>query len=126
MTVSFTAVYRPVPEGYVASVEEFPGANAQGETLEEARRNLVNRPEKRASTVPRHRESNDLLCRKICKDLGIPTPARQPCVDAEREGEASGRRDRPREPRAPRPPSAPFDGPDGRLRQNGAGSRSAR
>jgi predicted RNase H-like HicB family nuclease len=40
MTVSFTAVYRPVPEGFVAFVEELPGANAQGATLEEARRNL--------------------------------------------------------------------------------------
>jgi predicted RNase H-like HicB family nuclease len=40
MTVSFTAVYRPVPEGYVAFVEELPGANAQGATLAEARENL--------------------------------------------------------------------------------------
>ncbi|KAA0249634.1 type II toxin-antitoxin system HicB family antitoxin [Acidobacteria bacterium ACD] len=40
MSISLTAVYRRVPEGYVASVEELPGANAQGETLEEARRNL--------------------------------------------------------------------------------------
>jgi predicted RNase H-like HicB family nuclease len=29
-----------VPEGYVAFVEELPGANTQGETLEEARSNL--------------------------------------------------------------------------------------
>jgi predicted RNase H-like HicB family nuclease len=29
-----------VPEGYVAFVEEVPGANTQGETLEEARANL--------------------------------------------------------------------------------------
>lgn len=29
-----------VPEGYVAFVEEFPGANTQAETLEEARENL--------------------------------------------------------------------------------------
>jgi predicted RNase H-like HicB family nuclease len=29
-----------VPEGYVAFVEELPGANTQGETLEEARTNL--------------------------------------------------------------------------------------
>jgi predicted RNase H-like HicB family nuclease len=28
------------PEGYVAFVEELPGANTQGETLEEARANL--------------------------------------------------------------------------------------
>ena len=27
---------------------------------------------KRASTVPRHSEINNLLAKKICKDLGIP------------------------------------------------------
>jgi len=30
-----------VPEGYIAFVEELPGANTQGETLEEARANLT-------------------------------------------------------------------------------------
>ena len=35
-----TAVYMKVPEGYVPFVEELPGANTQGETLEEARANL--------------------------------------------------------------------------------------
>ena len=38
--MSFTAVYMQVPEGYVAFVEELPGANTQGATLEEARENL--------------------------------------------------------------------------------------
>lgn len=38
--MSLTAVYMKVPEGYVAFVEELPGANTQAETLEEARRNL--------------------------------------------------------------------------------------
>lgn len=38
--MQFTAVYIPVPEGYVAFVEEIPGANTQGATLEEARENL--------------------------------------------------------------------------------------
>ena len=41
MQFQFTAVYRKVPEGYIAFVEELPGANTQGETLEEARRNLL-------------------------------------------------------------------------------------
>lgn len=36
----FTAVFRKVPEGYIAFVEELPGANTQGNTLEEARANL--------------------------------------------------------------------------------------
>ena len=40
MDVRFTAVYRKVPEGFIAFVEEFPGANTQGATLEEARTNL--------------------------------------------------------------------------------------
>ena len=38
--LQLTAVFRKVPEGYVAFVEELPGANTQGATLEEARANL--------------------------------------------------------------------------------------
>jgi len=38
--MKLTAVYMKVPEGYVAFVEELPGANTQGETLDEARANL--------------------------------------------------------------------------------------
>ncbi|MGL6097919.1 MAG: type II toxin-antitoxin system HicB family antitoxin [Fimbriiglobus sp.] len=38
--MTLTAVFLPVPEGYVAFVEELPGANTQGDTLEEARENL--------------------------------------------------------------------------------------
>ena len=38
--MSFTAVYQKVPEGYIGFVEEVPGANTQGNTLEEARDNL--------------------------------------------------------------------------------------
>jgi predicted RNase H-like HicB family nuclease len=38
--LKLTAVYMKVPEGYVGFVEELPGANTQGETLEEARANL--------------------------------------------------------------------------------------
>jgi predicted RNase H-like HicB family nuclease len=41
MAVQFTAVFRPVPGGYVGYVEELPGANTQGATLEEARANLA-------------------------------------------------------------------------------------
>ncbi len=40
MDLQCTAVFRRVPEGYIAFVEEFPGANTQGTTLEEARTNL--------------------------------------------------------------------------------------
>ncbi|MDY3555604.1 type II toxin-antitoxin system HicA family toxin [Gemmata sp. JC717] len=28
----------------------------------------------RVSTVPRHREIDDFLARKICRDLGVPEP----------------------------------------------------
>ena len=34
----------------------------------------VNRKEKKASTIPRHREVDEHLVKKICKDLGIPHP----------------------------------------------------
>lgn len=34
----------------------------------------VNRLVKKSSAVPRHREINDFLCRKICDDLQIPRP----------------------------------------------------
>ena len=37
----FTAVFRKVPEGYIAFIEELPGANTQGATLDEARSNLA-------------------------------------------------------------------------------------
>jgi predicted RNase H-like HicB family nuclease len=40
MELQFTAVFRKVPQGYVGFVEEVPGANTQGATLEEARANL--------------------------------------------------------------------------------------
>lgn len=39
--MQLTAVYRKVPEGYVAFVEELPGANTQGASLDEVRANLV-------------------------------------------------------------------------------------
>ena len=41
MSMRFTAVFRQFPEGYAAFVEELPGANTQGATLEEARANLL-------------------------------------------------------------------------------------
>lgn len=40
MDLQFTAVFRQVPEGYIGFVEELPGANTQGATLDEARANL--------------------------------------------------------------------------------------
>lgn len=40
MRITFTAVFQKVPEGYIGYVEGLPGANTQGDTLEEARENL--------------------------------------------------------------------------------------
>jgi predicted RNA binding protein YcfA (HicA-like mRNA interferase family) len=34
----------------------------------------VNRSAHKTSTVPRHREINELLARKICHDLEVPEP----------------------------------------------------
>ena len=39
--MTFTAVFQQVPEGYIGFVEEIPGANAQGSTLDEARESLA-------------------------------------------------------------------------------------
>jgi predicted RNase H-like HicB family nuclease len=36
-----TAVFQKVPLGYIGFVEELPGANSQGATLEEVRANLA-------------------------------------------------------------------------------------
>ena len=40
MRLQLTAVFEKVPLGYIGYVEELPGANTQGRTLEEARSNL--------------------------------------------------------------------------------------
>ena len=40
MSLKLTKVFQKVPEGYIGFVEELPGANTQGDTLEEARANL--------------------------------------------------------------------------------------
>jgi predicted RNase H-like HicB family nuclease len=41
MKLEFTAVFEPVPEGFIGYVEELPGANTQAATLEEARESLM-------------------------------------------------------------------------------------
>ncbi len=41
MQLQFTAVFEKVREGYIGFVEELPGANTQGATLDEARANLT-------------------------------------------------------------------------------------
>ena len=36
----------------------------------------VNRAAGKTSTIPRHREINDFLAQKICKDLEVPRPVK--------------------------------------------------
>ena len=38
--MKLTAIFQKVPEGYIGFVEELPGANTQGATLEETKENL--------------------------------------------------------------------------------------
>ena len=40
ISLRLTAVFQKVPEGYIGYVEELPGANTQGATLDETRENL--------------------------------------------------------------------------------------
>lgn len=40
MEIKLTAVFKKVKNGYIGYVEEMPGANTQGLTLEETRENL--------------------------------------------------------------------------------------
>jgi hypothetical protein len=34
----------------------------------------VNRKARKATSIPRHRDLNDFLARKICRDLEVPEP----------------------------------------------------
>ena len=71
--MEFTAVYMKVPEGYIAFVEELPGANTQGATLEEARENL-----KEATTMVleanRELAERSLAGKTVTKEAFVPTP----------------------------------------------------
>lgn len=41
MGTKLTAVFQRSPYGYIGYVEELPGANTQGKTLEETKKNLI-------------------------------------------------------------------------------------
>lgn len=41
MREKLTAVFRKSKHGYIGYVEELPGANTQGKTLQEVKRNLI-------------------------------------------------------------------------------------
>lgn len=64
----FTAVFEQDGEWWVGSVEELPGANTQGRTLDEARNNLQ-------EAVQLILESNRELARR---DIGQRTVVREP------------------------------------------------
>lgn len=38
--MNLTAIFQKMPEGYIGFIEELPGANTQGSTLDETRKNL--------------------------------------------------------------------------------------
>ena len=72
--MQLTAVFKKFPQGYAAFVEELPGANTQGATLEEARKNL-------AEAVQLVLETNRVLAEEslageevIREPLALPTP----------------------------------------------------
>jgi predicted RNase H-like HicB family nuclease len=68
---TFTAVFQEAEEGgYIAFVEELPGANTQGDTLDEARENL---PE----AIELILETNRRLS---LKDLDVTRLIREPVV----------------------------------------------
>src|SRR6516225_2328592 len=64
MEIKLTAVFRKFPEGYAAFVEELPGANTQGATLEEARANLK-------EAVALVLEANRTLAREVTAGLDV-------------------------------------------------------
>jgi predicted RNase H-like HicB family nuclease len=82
MENKFTAVFEHVGEWWIGYIEELPGANTQGRTLEEARENLkeaahlIIEANRKTTSVPRHSEIVDKLAIKICKDLDIPNIAK--------------------------------------------------
>ena len=41
MKETLTAVFEKSPQGYIGYVEELPGVNTQGATLEETKKNLI-------------------------------------------------------------------------------------
>lgn len=82
MKAELTAIIEAAPEGgFWAICPEVPGANGQGETIEEAKASLrqaieliiedrINPKNGTIEAVPRHNEIKEPLARKILKNLG--------------------------------------------------------
>jgi predicted RNase H-like HicB family nuclease len=64
MKEQLTAVFQQVPEGYIGFVEELPGANTQGNTLEEAHANLQ-------EAVHLVLETNRALTEEVLRDKSV-------------------------------------------------------
>jgi len=69
---NFTAVIEKDGDWYIAYCPEVSGANGQGKTIEECKKNLAEAIVLITETIPRHSEIPDKLARKICKCLEIP------------------------------------------------------
>ncbi len=66
MQLQLTAVFEKVRQGYIAFVEELPGANTQGDTLEEAATSRDQRAVG-AEDLPRSRSSCAVMPNKRLK-----------------------------------------------------------
>ena len=70
--MEFTAVYIEVPEGFIAFVEELPGANTQGATLDEAKENLKEAVDM-VLEANRELSEKELVGKKVTKEPFIPS-----------------------------------------------------
>lgn len=74
MSLKLTAVFRRFPEGYAAFVEELPGANSQGATIEEARANLTEAVEM-VLEANRQLAEEELVGQEVIREPFAITPA---------------------------------------------------
>jgi predicted RNase H-like HicB family nuclease len=81
--LDLTIVYEPGEDGWIiASIPEVAGVFSQGRSREEARTNVIDALRLMLSSepsgtddrsvVPRHREIDYVLARKICRQLQVP------------------------------------------------------
>jgi predicted RNase H-like HicB family nuclease len=64
---NFTAVFERVDGGFIAYIEEIPGVNTQGDTIEEARANLSEAYEM-IMAVRREIAEGELVGKKVIKE----------------------------------------------------------
>ena len=70
--MELTAVYIEVAEGFIAFVEELPGANTQGATLEEAKENLKEAVDM-VLAANRELAEKELVGKKVTKEPFVPS-----------------------------------------------------